>query len=346
MLLLNIPMDRPHIHSGVDFRTVQNGMTAMQQSPNASGMQSKPKAAIRTNDEIMEDRIARVLAACGDLCSTDRPVLDGSPFGSTTARVDCNALFREDGIDAKREQNEAPYNVSDSYIRNLTMGGRIAWKRYEQHFDNAYLGGAAMVNDWSRQMIDEWVQRVRDGLLEGNYGIDETRALMDSLHKADLRGKRVLVVGSEIPWVEALCIAEGAAHVTTLEYGEIHSGHPSISTMTPVIFREKFLNGTLGVFDRVVTFSSLEHPGLGRYGDALNPWGDIIAVARAWCVTDEKDGKLVIAVPYGDDAVFFNAHRQYRRIRYPFLVTNWKLAYEGLGSQRVHVFNRASNLAY
>jgi hypothetical protein len=24
---------------------------------------------------------------------------------------------------------------------------------------------------------------------------------------------------------------------------------------------------------------------LGRYGDALNPWGDILTIARAWCVS-------------------------------------------------------------
>ena len=33
-------------------------------------------------------------------------------------------------------------------------------------------------------------------------------------------------------------------------------------------------------YDAMVTFSSLEHSGLGRYGDGLNPWGDLIAMAR------------------------------------------------------------------
>jgi hypothetical protein len=42
----------------------------------------------------------------------------------------------------------------------------------------------------------------------------------------------------------------------------------------------------------IVTFSSVEHSGLGRYGDALNPWGDIIAIARAWCVTKQGGALL------------------------------------------------------
>jgi hypothetical protein len=53
-----------------------------------------------------------------------------------------------------------------------------------------------------------------------------------------------------------------------------------------------FLKGELGPFDAVVTFSSAEHSGLGRYGDGLNPWGDMIAIARGWRVT-KKRGSLI-----------------------------------------------------
>jgi hypothetical protein len=53
-------------------------------------------------------------------------------------------------------------------------------------------------------------------------------------------------------------------------------------------------------FDAIVTFSSVEHSGLGRYGDALNPWGDIIAIARAWCIT-KQGGSLTIGVMYAYD---------------------------------------------
>jgi hypothetical protein len=63
----------------------------------------------------------------------------------------------------------------------------------------------------------------------------------------------------------------------SLRYGEIISKHPKIKTMTPLPFRKSYLSDTLGTFDAIVTFSSVEHSSLGRYGDALNPWGDIIA---------------------------------------------------------------------
>ena len=93
----------------------------------------------------------------------------------------------------------------------------------------------------------------------------------------------------------------------------------------------------------VVTFSSLEHSGLGRYGDALNPWGDIIAVARSWCVTKQK-AKLIIGVMYNleHEGIKFNAHREYGNVRYPYLATNWRLLWRhpSPAGQRVHIFEK------
>ena len=63
----------------------------------------------------------------------------------------------------------------------------------------------------------------------------------------------------------------------------------------------------------------------GRYGDALNPWGDILAAARAWCVT-KPGGFFVLDLPGGGtDAIKFNANRIYGPLRWPLVTTNWKL---------------------
>ncbi|CAC5410029.1 unnamed protein product [Mytilus coruscus] len=113
--------------------------------------------------------------------------------------------------------------------------------------------------------------------------------------------------------------------------------------MVPDQFRKSYLNKTLGSFDAIVTFSLIEHSGLGRYGDGLNPWGDIIAIARGWCVTKEG-GSLTIGVQYSyeKDYIKFNAARWYGKIRYPYLTTNWKQHYRGHGQQRVHVFTKTN----
>ena len=55
-------------------------------------------------------------------------------------------------------------------------------------------------------------------------------------------------------------------------------------------------------FDAMVTFSSIEHSGLGTYGDSINPWGDLISMARAWCTLKPK-GKALVGVPHGPDAI-------------------------------------------
>ena len=94
--------------------------------------------------------------------------------------------------------------------------------------------------------------------------------------------------------------------------------------MRPAEFRTKFIKGTLDTFDYIFTYSSLEHSGLGRYGDPLNPWGDIMAVAEAWCVA-KPGARLAIGLPTsvsaGYDHIQFNANRIYGPILYPFLVS-------------------------
>jgi hypothetical protein len=73
-----------------------------------------------------------------------------------------------------------------------------------------------------------------DGL-GGAYGGGESRVLYETinLYKHKVIGKNVLVIGSETPWVEAIFLAVGAKHVTTLEYNRIISTHPQVSHYDP-----------------------------------------------------------------------------------------------------------------
>ncbi len=54
----------------------------------------------------------------------------------------------------------------------------------------------------------------------------------------------------------------------------------------------------------------LEHIGLGRYGDPLDPQGDLEAMAELMRVL-APGGNLLIAVPVGRPRLRFNAHRIY-----------------------------------
>ena len=282
--------------------------------------------------------LERIWRDCGELCDTTRDGIGGPFFNHTRANIQCDRLFSNEDIDKGHGEAHAPNNIPEELWEEFTMNGRIQVREY--YMDQTYLGGKARKPIWTKEDIEKLIVLAKTGQLVANYGIRQTNSLRDGLsHAPNIVNGRVLVIGSENPWVEACVLEAGAREVVTLEYGEIVSEHPKIKTMVPSEFRQKYLNGTLGKFDGIVTFSSVEHSGLGRYGDALNPWGDIITIARAWCVTREG-GSLTIAVVYkgGNDSLSFNAHRTYGYIRYPYLTANWMQYYEGRGKQRVHVF--------
>ncbi len=55
---------------------------------------------------------------------------------------------------------------------------------------------------------------------------------------------------------------------------------------------------------------TIEHIGLGRYGDPIDPEGDIKAINELQRVT-AKDGHLFLVTPVGKPRIQFNAHRIY-----------------------------------
>lgn len=55
---------------------------------------------------------------------------------------------------------------------------------------------------------------------------------------------------------------------------------------------------------------TVEHIGLGRYGDPIDPKGDLKAIAELKRVL-APDGNLLFVVPIGKPKIIFNAHRIY-----------------------------------
>lgn len=308
---------------------------------------------------LLRHRLARIRTACGELCDLRRAPDEGGgqPLRTRRARVDCGALFREPLIDEEREHFRAP-PMPRELASEFEMGGQMPTS-YHKLKDEAHLGRKIRTSRWSAKLVDGYVAQARKHELVGNYGRSQTLDLLAALRRpeARLRGASVLVIGSKLPWVEALCLASGADRVTTVEYGTINSSHPRVQALTPQDFRARYLAaggrgggraGFDGGFDAVVSYSSLEHSGLGRYGDALNPWGDLIAVARAWCVA-RPGARLVVGVPQnsdGRDSLVWNWHRAYGPARYPYLATNWRLVWRARNAtrHRVHIFRRLDTL--
>ena len=69
----------------------------------------------------------------------------------------------------------------------------------------------------------------------------------------------------------------------------------------------------------------MEHSGLGRYGDPINPFGVLEAIARIHCLL-KPGGILFLGVPTNSDYLIWNAHRIYGSLRYQLILSmGWEL---------------------
>jgi Caenorhabditis protein of unknown function, DUF268 len=271
-------------------------------------------------------RLDRIRTVCGLLCQLNTAEdiqkytteVPGSVLPMIRVEVDCPAILGMEEIDAA--DSSAP-PIPDELKPYFTFNNVIEITNHKLRRNIAL--GVPEARIWTEEAINQAISEAKAGTLKGTYGVQATSSLRDDLADLPIRGKSIMVIGTQKPWIEAILLHFGAAKVTTLEYSNIVSEHPKLKTLEPHQFRERFLAGTLESFDGIVSHSSLEHSGLGRYGDALNPWGDILAVARAWCVTKEG-GFLYLGLPTGNDNIMSNWHRTYGRIRWPLVAANWK----------------------
>lgn len=284
-------------------------------------------------------RLDKILQGCGDVCNHSIQGVPSLYFDYIEKVVNCQELWMNEAIDENMIEENPPAMIPDNMMDGFTYGGKVPIGSNVVILNQRYLGKTAEKNKWELDYVNSMIEQCQNGVLHGNYGVDETNFLKLGLERMSLQNANVLVIGSENPWVEACVLSAGAKNVYTLEYGTIESEHPNIFTMTPNDFRKQY-NNYYEFFDAVVTFSSVEHSGLGRYGDAMNPWGDRQAVARAWCAS-KPGARLLMAVMTGDDKIEYNAHRVYGKIMYPHLVANWKQLWRSPGgSQIVYIFEK------
>lgn len=353
-----------------------------------------------TANKLLDKRLRHIQGACGQLCDTRRPSVGhgviGHSFNHTSAHMPCAWLLANGtGIDATLETRFPPKAPPAQWIDEFTMHGRFPLRKYRGSYTNNSheslagndLNAALAIQDqrsarakasypirataqWTRKEIDQKIAHAQASVWNKNkkgprmwsryHNLDKD--ILTALRWVKVSGHNVLVIGSTTPWVEAIALAQGARHVWTLEYANILTNHDRVTTLTPPMFLERARRGSLPTFDTVVSASSVEHSGLGRYNDGLNPWGDILAVGRAWC-TAAAHARLVIAIPMSPEmwgrqprnqteaaeveGIYFNAHRVYGQVRFPYLVTNWRLEHRvdprksnPNWGHTVHVFKR------
>lgn len=134
-----------------------------------------------------------------------------------------------------------------------------------------------------------------------------------------INNKNIAVIGSKLPWIESMLLNYDINMVTTVEYNVPKCDHDKIKTIS---YYNEFIKNN-DKYDVIISYSSIEHSGLGRYGDMLDPNGDIKTMNDIYNkLTD--DGILILGIPVGNDALVWNLHRIYGTVRLPLLTQKFK----------------------
>jgi len=170
---------------------------------------------------------------------------------------------------------------------------------------------------YSKKLIDKLIKLAKINT-QFYYGETDYH-LYECLKKYDLQGRDVAILGSIFPWYESIVLSRGGRPVT-IEYNEIECDDDRLKTYT----NQNFYN-IEKKFDFVISISSFEHDGLGRYGDPINPNGDLEAMDDVYNRFLNKNGILFLSVPIGKDTIVWNLHRIYGNKRLPLLFENFEL---------------------
>ena len=144
--------------------------------------------------------------------------------------------------------------------------------------------------------------------------------LQQSFNKYSISEKSIAIVGSTTPWIECMCMNNNAQEITTVEYNIPQCNDNRIKMMDYYLDFQR--NETK--FDCIISYSSIEHSGLGRYGDILDPEGDFKTMSDIYENLNDN-GLLFLGVPVGPDAVCWNANRIYGEIRLPLLLEKFEV---------------------
>jgi SAM-dependent methyltransferase len=102
------------------------------------------------------------------------------------------------------------------------------------------------------------------------------------------------------------------AHVASFREIEVFDIRPVTSEISGVVFRQNdMMNPTESFVDYCDSLSclhALEHFGLGRYGDPIDPHGYAVGLGNMAKIL-KPGGVFYLSVPIGQERVEFNAHR-------------------------------------
>lgn len=203
-------------------------------------------------------------------------------------------------------------NLTKEQQDEFTMYGNV--EKIDWYFSE--MSSAVDPKLYDDKTVNSYLDKIKVRAQGDAYGWTDTW-LYQALDRHEIKGQRVAVMGSINPWYECICLEFGGKP-TSIEYNVI----------TPADNRLRMIHindvSKEEPFDAAFSISSFEHDGLGRYGDPIDPNGDLRAMKDMKSIV-KKGGLLFLAVPTGKDKLVWNAHRRYGEIRLPYLVDNWEM---------------------
>eukprot|EP00887_Chlorella_sp_A99_P002017 scaffold18.g2017.t1 len=150
---------------------------------------------------------------------------------------------------------ELPKSLKDDY----TLNGQI---QLQARFIDGRTRSGALKMKWTKEEIDVLVAKAKARTNMGPYGLQASLNIYAALDAhSDIKGARALVVGTRSPWIESILHVYGARELVTVDFNPLELDYPGWMSVS---IRD--LNRIGCCFDWIVSFSSLEHDGLGRYG--------------------------------------------------------------------------------
>lgn len=146
---------------------------------------------------------------------------------------------------------------------------------------------------WTSEIINAGICAVREDInsITPVHYPNAGKMIRDAINKVPSldENAKILIGGSVSPWIESICLANRFNNITTSDY-EVRKVDDS---------RIKFVHANdVGdaKFDLIISFSSIEHDGLGRYGDPINPYGPYNAVDEFY-ESLNNNGCLLCGIP-------------------------------------------------
>jgi len=164
---------------------------------------------------------------------------------------------------------------------------------------------------------DNSVSNILNGNGHSPYGKNACKWLLNAFQEYDIRNKKVAVVGSTTPWLEAILLNLGNK-VTTVEFNVPITTFVNLTCVDAGTFE-----ANPQLYDCIVSYSTIQHCGLGCFGEPLDPEGDLRLMENIHKNLADN-GLLIWSCPVGKDALVWNAQRVYGELRLPMLFEKFK----------------------